>query len=213
MKKLITLILAATLALPALGQSYGASHARTQRYDRTSTEHYFGLRLGMNVASVGSDEVFLDYTARTGLNLGFVYGVQLTNTAPVWLELGLSYSEKGGLNSGKGENIKMRMTYLEVPLVCKYSFEVSDDFYVQPFVGGYLSVGVAGRIKDYNNRVASSTYDTFNRFDGGLRFGCGAEYQMLYAELGMAFGLADISKDDFSSATTQNFFINVGVNF
>lgn len=213
MKKIMTLILAAALAIPALGQSYGSSYGRTQRYDRTNTEHYFGLRLGLNIASVGSDDADLDYTTRTGLGLGLVYGVQLTNTAPVWLEFGLGYSEKGGNISDKGNDVKMRLSYLELPIVCKYSFAATDDCYVVPFVGGYLATGIAGKIKDYESRTVYKSFDTFERFDGGLRLGCGVEYQMLYAELGMEFGLADISKDEFASASTQNFFINVGVNF
>lgn len=213
MKKLMTLILAAVLALPVVGQSYNYGYTRTSRYDHQNTDRYYGLRLGLNSASVSSDDVSLDYTARTGLNFGFVYGMQLTNTAPVWLELGLTYSEKGGIISEKNDDIKARMSYLEVPIVCKYSFDIDGDFYVQPFVGGYLALGIAGKIKDYDNRQSLSTFDTFNRFDGGLRIGCGAEYKMLYAELGMEFGLANISKDDFSSARNQNLFLNIGVNF
>lgn len=213
MKKIMTLIMAAALALPALGQSYRLSYSKTQRYDHTNTEHYFGLRLGMNAASVSSDDIDMDYTTRTGLSLGFAYGIQLTNTAPVWLELGFNYSEKGGNITDKGNSIKMRLTYFEVPVVCKYSFDLENDFFIQPFVGGYLSLGVAGKRKDYIDRIVYKSFDTFERFDGGLRFGCGVEYQMLYAELGMEFGLSDISKDDFASAYNQNFFINVGVNF
>lgn len=213
MKKLMTLILTAMLAYPAFGQFYNPAYAKTARYDRTNIEHYYGLRLGLNSSAVNSDDVGMDYTARTGLSIGFIYGVQLTNTAPIWLELGLSYSEKGGVISKSNNDIKMRTTYLELPVVCKYAFEVDDDCYVQPFVGGYLAMGVTGKIKDYTNRQAIESYDKFNRFDGGLRLGCGVEYQMLYAELGMEFGLADISKDDFSSAHTQNFFFNIGVNF
>ena len=213
MKKLMTFVLAAALALPAFSQSYHPSYALTQRYDRTNTEHYFGLRLGLNTASVGSDDVDLDYGARTGLNLGLVYGIQLTNTAPVWLELGVSYSEKGGKIMDKGRDFKMRQTYLELPVICKYSFAATDECFVAPFIGGYLAVGVAGKMKDYTNRIVYKTFDTFSRFDGGLRLGCGVEYQMIYAELGMEFGVANISKDEFASAHNQNFFVNVGVNF
>ena len=213
MRKIVIMMLAIVLAHPVFGQSYNYSHAKASRYGHTATDHYWGLRLGLNIASVNSDDAVLDYTARTGLNFGLVYGVQLTNTAPIWLDLGLNYSEKGGIVSEMADNIKMRMTYLQVPVVCKYSFDVDNDFYVQPFVGGYLALGIAGKIKDYNNRIACSSYDAFNRFDGGLRIGCGIEYQMLYAEVGVEFGLADISKDDFSSAYNQNFFLNVGVNF
>ena len=206
MKKLMTMILAAMLSLPVFSQ-YGPV------YDQNTPEHYFGLRLGLNTASVNSGDVAMDYTTRAGLSLGFICGIQLSSTTPVWLETGFSYSEKGGNMSERHSNIKMRLTYLELPIVCKYSFAVGDDCFVLPFVGGYLAMGVAGKMKDYANRIVYKSYDTFERFDGGLRFGCGAEYQQLYVEVGMEVGLADISKDDFASARNQNFFFNVGVNF
>jgi hypothetical protein len=87
-------------------------------------------------------------------------------------------------------------------------------------VGGFLAFGIAGKskfygtsAKDYKDRFSESSFDLYKRFDGGLRIGCGLEYQMLYAELGFDFGLANIGKDDFSSTRTQGFFVNVGVNF
>lgn len=55
--------------------------------------------------------------------------------------------------------------------------------------------------------------DTFNRFDAGLRLGCGFEYDMVYAEIGYDWGLTNISKSDFDATHTRNLFINVGVNF
>ena len=213
MKKLVMMLLAAVLAHPVFGQSYTPTYAKVPRYDHTATERYYGLRLGLNIASVNSDDIAMDYTARTGFSFGFVYGQQLTNAAPLWLEFGLSYSEKGGVSSEMGDDVEMRMTYLSVPVVCKYSFELDNDLCVQPFVGGYLALGVIGKIKDYANRIAQSSYDAFNRFDGGLRFGCGFEYQMIYAEAGVEFGLVDFSKDDFSAARNQNVFLNIGVNF
>ena len=100
-----------------------------------------------------------------------------------------------------------------MPLVCKYSFDVADDFYIQPFLGGYLAAGFAGKTKNYTERESQSSYNIVNRLDGGLRIGCGLEYQMVYAEAGFDFGLDDISKDDFQSVRNRSFFLNVGVNF
>ena len=68
-------------------------------------------------------------------------------------------------------------------------------------------------MKEYAIRESHSSFDDVNRFDAGLRVGCGAEFKMVYAELGFDFGLANISKNDFASTHTRNFFINVGVNF
>ena len=82
-----------------------------------------------------------------------------------------------------------------------------------------MALGVGGKTKEYGNerldipRDSHDSFDQFNRFDGGLRIGCGAEYQMVYAEMGFDFGLANISDDEWISARNQSFFINVGVNF
>ena len=216
MKKVITLMLIIALTVPALAQS-GAQHKRN-RFNHNNTEQYYGLRLGLNVAAIGSDNINHDTDSRTGFTFGGVYGFQLANSTPLWLEAGLLYSEKGGKMSlvddtRNSHKVTYSLNYLQVPIVVKYSFDVADDLYIQPFLGGYLAMGIAGKTKDYLERDSHSVYDDFNRFDGGLRIGCGAEYQMVYAEVGFDFGLANISKQDFESAHNRNLFITVGVNF
>lgn len=209
MKKIIVFAIIALLTTPSFAQ-FESSRQRS-RYNHNDTEHYYGLRLGLNIASLSSDVADMDMDGRAGLAFGAVYGFQLANSTPIWLEVGAFYSEKGG--ESKYSNIKTRLTYLQAPIVCKYSFDVADDFYIQPFLGGYLAVGFAGKTKNYTEREAQSSYNLVNRLDGGLRIGCGAEYQMVYAELGFDFGLANISKDDFQSVRNRCFFVNVGVNF
>ncbi len=210
-KRFLTIIMLAALTLPALSQ-YQPQHI-PGRYQHSNTARYYGLRLGLNVACINSDVIDVDMDSRTGLNVGAVYGLQLSNSAPIWLELGAFYSEKGGKSRINGSEIKTRLSYIQVPIVMKYSFDVYDDLYLQPFLGGYLALGVGGKTKNYTDRVSYSSFDNFNRFDGGLRVGCGIEYLMLYAEAGFDFGLANIYKDDFTTARTQNIFISIGVNF
>lgn len=213
MKKLMLCLLAMLLAIPSTAQIY--RDYEPKRYDRSNDrEHYYGLRLGLNVASISSGDVMLDADSYSGLYLGGVYGMQLSRQAPIWLEVGLAYSEKGGVSRSKSDDkVKYRMSYLQMPVVCKYNIDL-EDFHIQPFFGGYLAVGIAGQTKDYTPpRQSYSTYDTFNRFDGGLRLGCGAEYQMLYLEVGFDFGLSNISKDDFDTAHSRCFFLTAGVNF
>ncbi len=236
MKKLITLALIALMATPIYAQ-YETSRQRS-RYNHKNTERYYGIRLGLNSATLNSDKVQMDMEARTGLSLGFVYGMQLANSMPLWLEAGAFYSEKGGksynnLYADFVDHITCRLTYVEVPVVIKYGFDVADDLYIQPFVGGFLGIGIAGKTKVFtkdesrrksmdsyssisvlnNSGTEQVVYEGVGHFDAGLRLGCGLEYQMLYAEVGMEFGLANIGKDDFESVRTQNLFINIGVNF
>ena len=197
------------------------------RFNHSNVEQYYGLRLGLSIASLSSDYVNFDMGTRTGLNFGAVYGLQLANSTPLWLEFGALYSEKGGENtnfvnasnpSGNyTEKVTTRLSYIEVPVVVKYSLDLADDLYLQPFLGGYLAMGIGGKTKHYGysdqTRDSHSSYDYFKRFDGGLRVGCGLEYQMVYAEAGFDFGLANICDNDFDATHTRSFFVNVGVNF
>ena len=85
-------------------------------------------------------------------------------------------------------------------------------------MGGYLSCGVAGKIKDFANREAYSSYDSdvdqhFRRFDGGLRLGCGVGFDMLYLEASYDIGLANVGNDDFDDTRTGSFNLTFGVNF
>ena len=76
-----------------------------------------------------------------------------------------------------------------------------------------MALGVGGKTKYYGEHKSISSYENVDRFDGGLRLGCGLEYDMLYAELGFDLGIANISDSDFISVHTRSLFVNVGVNF
>ena len=225
MKKVITLMMAFAIAMPTFAQFEGSRQTKN-RFNHSNVEQYYGLRLGYNIACINSSDARIDTESYGGFAFGGIYGLQLANSTPVWLEAGLFYSEKGGkvgnYPSTKTENgrtidytqkMTTRLIYLQAPIVVKYAFDVADDVYIQPFLGGYLGLGIGGKTKLYSEERSYDSFDDFNRFDGGLRIGCGVEYQMIYAELGFDFGLANISDNEFKSARNQNLFINVGVNF
>ncbi|MGI6233462.1 MAG: porin family protein [Prevotella sp.] len=180
---------------------------------------YYGFRVGLGVATVNSDADDLDGgNAKTGLNVGFVVGTQLTDRAPLYFETGLYYTEKGGKGYHDGSKFTYGLNYLEVPLLLKYKYSVAPDFTIEPFMGGYLACGVSGKIKDYGNREAYSSFDSdydssFKRFDGGLRLGCGFGFQMLYLGVSYDIGLANVGRSDFDDTHTGTLNINVGVNF
>ena len=212
MRRIITLIMVIALTIPSFAQ-FGNSKSHN-RYNHQDTDQYYGLRLGLNIASISSDDTDFDTDSRSGLAIGGVYGIQLSKSTPLWLEAGLMYSEKGGKTHIDGDKVTYRMSYLQLPIVAKYNIDIDDDFYVQPFFGGYLALGIGGKAKYYASRESESVYDhCVDRFDGGLRLGCGAEYKMMYAEIGYDLGLANINHNDFDATHTRCFFINVGINF
>lgn len=217
-KRLITAAFLCTLVvLPAAAQRhYGGRPKAVPSRIYTPADTYYGLRLGVAVSKVTSDDRYLDGSdTKTGLNVGAVFGVGLTPTAPIYFETGLFYVEKGGKGRYEGNRFTYNMNYLQVPLVLKYDIDAGYDISIQPFAGGYLACGVGGKIKDFGNRQAFSSFDddAFNRFDGGLRIGCGAQFNVLYIELGYDFGLANVADDYFDTSRNGTFFANIGVNF
>lgn len=152
---------------------------------------------------------------RTGLNVGIVTGFQLGYHSPIYFETGLSYVEKGGEGRYEGSKFTYGLNYLEVPLLIKYIHSFTPNINIQPFIGGYMAIGVGGKIKDFGQRQAYSSFDKdgFNRFDGGVRIGCGVQLDLFYAELGYDFGLANISHDYFDTSHNGSLFATIGVNF
>lgn len=193
------------------------------QYSDVYDDQYYGLRIGAAFASVTSDDPKLNGSGmKTGLNFGFVYGKQLTDQHPLFLETGVSFIEKGG--TGKvdvpdegNKKFTYNLYYLQVPFVAKYVYSVDDDFTIQPYFGGYLSLGVGGKIKDYGDRKSYSSFgsgkDQFQHFDGGLKIGCGFGYDLFYGEVGYELGLTNICHDDFDNSSNSAFTLTIGINY
>ncbi len=220
MKRMIITLMSLVLTMTAFAQ-YGRPHFRTQSayssyHHDAAVDVYYGLRLGAAFATVSSDDKYLNGgSMKTGLDVGAVIGFQLGYRSPVAFETGLSYVEKGGEGKYNGSKFTYGLNYLEIPLIIKYAIGIDRLFSVQPFLGGYIAAGVGGKIKDFGQRQAYSSFDNegFKRFDGGIRVGCGVQYDFLYAELGYDIGLANISHDYFDTSRTGSLFATIGVNF
>lgn len=225
MKRLAFIMMALLLALmPAAAQNYRDSRYYNKqtghldyRYNHNYGSPYYGFRIGPAFTFVNSDDSRLDGGDwQTGLNVGVVAGIPLTDSAPLYLETGLSYIEKGGKKDlPEGKKMTYDLNYLEIPAVLKYKYEVDDHFSIQPQVGGYFAVGVGGKIKNFAERKAESSFKdaNFRRFDGGIRIGCGIGYDMFYADLTYDIGLANICHDSFDKSRNGALQLNFGVNF
>ena len=233
MKRLITLVLlAAAILLPASAQHYRSS----QYYEYGSSrlnygtheswfgtgDLYYGVRIGPSFSKVNSDDPDLDGgNWQTGLNIGVMMGIPLTDRMPLFIETGLQYTEKGGkkkvTSMYKDEKRKMTydLNYIELPIVLKYIYDIDGHFTIHPFFGGYLACGVGGKIKNYADREAFSSFsdEAFQRFDGGLRLGCGVGYDLFYLELAYDIGLSNICHDMFDTSHNRSLALNFGVNF
>ena len=126
MKKIFMALAMAVLSVPSFAQISSGGFSLDE-------EHlYYGVRVGFNISGISGEKNINEYSdSKAGMVLGGVIGLRVSNSAPVFLESGLYYSEKGG----KRGNDKVSLNYLEIPILIKYGFKVSDDISVIPMLG------------------------------------------------------------------------------
>jgi hypothetical protein len=205
MKKILVSIVAALMAVPSFAQFSSGGFA----LDKESV--YYGVRFGGTVASINGD---LSVGSKVGLTLAGVVGLRLSSSAPVFLESGLYYTQRGAKNN----DYEIKHNNLEIPLVIKYGFQATDEIALLPFFGPYFAYGVSTD-ENLKSDYAKNHDVRVNRNNMGFKLGCGAEYNKLYLEVGYQFGITNIVDDDYSSdwnnksAHNNALFLNVGLNF
>ena len=211
MKKILVSIVAALMAAPSFAQFSSGGFS----LDKESA--YYGVRIGLTSASLSSDTKGMDMGAKVGMTLAGVIGIRLSSSTPVFLESGLYYTERGG----KDGKYTCGYNNLEIPLLIKYGIRASDAIAILPFVGPYFAYGISGKTKKDDGTGKTVKVGTFdekewmglNRANMGFKFGCGAEYNNLYLEIGYQLGVTNISKMDDVTAHSNALFANFGVNF
>ena len=200
MKKILFAIVALFTAAPSFAQFSSGGFSLDE-------EHlYWGVRLGVNFSGIGGD--IESDKSRTGMALAGIVGLRVTDSAPVFLESGLYYTERGGKEL-KYNNTplapKGHLNYLEVPVLIKYGITTENNVAVLPFIGPYFSMGVSG------------SYKYLKHPDMGFKIGCGAEWNNLYIEGAYQFGVANIADGDEVghdvSSHGHTFSLNFGINF
>ena len=204
MKKLLISIVAALMAAPSFAQYSSGG------FELDKESMYYGARMGLALGSLSGDSDPYDGT-KAGLTLAGVIGLRLSQQAPVFLESGLYYTQRGGKNGKYTADLNC----LEIPILIKYGIQATDKIALLPFIGPYFAYGVGGKMEypGNNGKEKESTYEFLNRNDMGFKLGCGAEYNMLYLEIAYQFGLHNISDNDDLTIHANQLSINFGVNF
>jgi hypothetical protein len=200
MKKLLVSLVAVLMAVPTFAQFSSGG------FDLSKENLYYGVRFGGTSASVSGD---VSVGSKIGMTLAGIIGLRLSQSTPVFLESGLYYTQRGA----KEDNIDITSNNLEIPIVVKYGFQVSDNIALLPFIGPYFAYAVSS---DYDYKVNGVEYEGAfrpNRNNMGFKFGCGAEYNKLYLELGYQFGVTNFADKDGVTAHNNALFLNFGVNF
>lgn len=239
MKKIFSLILALALC---------TGNAMAFEFDNEPEAglSFMGI-FGMNISKLQNS----GYGAKAGAQMGIRADFMLPKAHGTYLTAGVDWTMKGGKCTDVFEIIdntpyestrKYALHYIEVPIRVGFRYNVMDNLGFYGELGPYFAVGVGGRHKlsiDKDGAVAEAAEDagtfqafknygypieTFQRWDAGIGFRIGAEYEEHYnLMIGCDWGFADIYRnslrDDyfdnkgFSLPKVKNFNFSITVGY
>ncbi len=183
----------------------------------------FGVLGGVNFQNINGKNNDGDKLGND-LKPGFHAGVNaILGIAPeFYLQPGILFSTKGC--KLEETDIKLNVSYLEIPLNFLYRGELGDGFVLIGF-GPYLGFGLAGKLKDSDGNSADIVFSnepgtdgTINmrRFDAGANVFAGYELSSgIFFQLNTQLGLLGINPETSGSGTWKNtgFGLSAGYRF
>ena len=121
---------------------------------------------------------------------------------------GLEFVQK----NSKYEETKIRLSYLQVPLVVVYMHDLGNDRKVFGGLGPYFAYGIGGKFE--GDGFSEKAFDQdfgFKRFDAGLTFTGGYNFDSQWS-VGLAYdlGLTNIEQDSFDKTKNRCLSVYVG---
>lgn len=185
----------------------------------------WGARLGMNIGSISGDKEWDDYKSKIGFHLGVAADYELVQS--LFLESGLYISTKGAKYKKDGDKDIYSLTYLQLPILAAYKFDLGNELKLHVKAGPYLALGLAAKnkmdysgqktIKGFGKSEGNDEKTGLKRFDAGLQFGAGVSKGNYYLGLNYELGLSNLCIEDNwgkdAKAKNRNFNISLGYNF
>jgi hypothetical protein len=196
-------------------------------------ESRFGIRAGLNLASIEVDEKGAPaYDNTIGFHVGIIADIGINEL--FYFQPGLLFSAKGAEYSNEsytssGIRTEYELTasayYLEIPLMASVKMDINESLALRLNAGPYIGFGITGTIEEefkvpmypqYNESDSENVFKKggFKRLDFGIAFGSGLEFQNFYIGVNYGIGLNDVS-DGYTNADIYNrcLGITLGYNF
>ncbi|GAB2811964.1 porin family protein [Ferruginibacter profundus] len=186
MKKYVTVALAAIL----ITATVQAQHVN------------IGIKAGLNLYNLHNDNG-VEYDSKAGLNAGLIGHIHLAKQLALQPEI--VYSGQGAKYTTANVETKLKMGYINVPVMVQYMFDNGFRLQAGPQVGFLVSA------KSETNNVNTDFKDNLNKVDFALGMGVG--YVFVPTGFGVDarynLGLSDISKNSAVKTTNRGFQLGV----
>lgn len=173
---------------------------------QTDAQVKFGIKAGPQMTNLVGDDDF-DGDSKFGFNVGAYANIRFANQFAFQPEL--VYSMQGSKEEVMGTDVKMNLSYLNVPLMVKWYAYEGLNFEFGPQIG----FNVASKVKvddesyDFDEAYPGSEVETV---DFGLNIGAGYELPMgLNFGVRYGLGLTEIVKD----SDLKNSVISLGIGY
>jgi len=166
-----------------------------------------GVKVGLNVANLSTDEEDFNPKTRTGVVAGLFVVVPINSAVRFQPEF--LYSQQGAKVEDGSDSGTIELDYFQVPLLAR--FRLGSGSPVGVLVGPSLGFRTRARIKA--NGETQDIKDDTESTDVGLVAGVSFEGGNSVVDVRYTWGLKDIDKDSTSSAKNRVFSASVGFRF
>lgn len=172
-----------------------------------SAQHVnFGIKGGLNVYNVKDDNES-NYDSKSGLHAGLLAHIHLSKQ---WaLQPELLYSGQGAKYTTGGTESKLKLDYINVPILFQYMFDNGFRLEAGPQIGFLVSA------KTETNDVSVDVKDQLKGTDLGIGLGVG--YIHVPSGFGVDarynLGMTNISEDDNNKSMNRGFQLGVFFQF
>jgi outer membrane immunogenic protein len=197
--RVVTLALGAAIMLPSVAAAQTA-------YPTT-----FGLKAGVNSSTLNSDDDLLDVGSLWGAVAGAFVGKNMSENLSLQLE-GL-FSQRGAKDNTFGDDAKIRLTYLDVPVTARFGSTTANNMHFHAFTGPQLGIKLSSKYTDDNDTDVDLD-DSLKSWDFGWTFGAGVEMNRVSLDARYTLGLTNIDESDTdSSLKNRTFTVLLGYRF
>jgi hypothetical protein len=162
---------------------------------------HMGLRAGFSSNTFTGDVEYIDplLFPMGGMALDFQVA-----PVPIFLGIGLNYVNMGYKWEYGHHSETEDWHCIHMPLTASYHINVAPNLFINPFLGGFM----AYNLTDVNEK---SDWED-DRFNYGLRFGCGMNFGRLTLDLGYDLGLKNFGEKHVK-IKSGTFFMTIGFNW
>lgn len=167
------------------------------------------IKGGLNLSNFYGDNLS-DKNMKPGFHIGV--GADLEFVTNISLQTGLSFTSKGAKYTydvpvvGDVE-YNVTANYIQLPIHLAYKIDVTPDTKLFIHAGPYIAYGISGKRNieskysaDLDKFFGDQEVNTFDkkygykRFDAGVGLGVGAEFSLIFIDLGWDLGLTNIGR-------------------